>query len=220
MADLKNNFGATVNINDVTGVITSGSKYTIIISGTASGNTGTSTGNYIYATPATTYRTSSAYVYFSNETSMWYPNLDALKSIEGAHGNWTSKIPDVGYSNTNCFFNPQKGLYEATSDYYSYRVNADTSVITIYKVNGYYYTSYSEALAAANNNSNLVYQQTSYSALPSNYFSNVTGSFYSTYAAALSASNGNASLVDVFNGASTDYYYGLYNDPYYYYWLS
>lgn len=213
MAELQAKFGEKVDIDDVTGVIDTGNDYTIIIS-TSTGSTSSTVTSATYSTPSSSYRTSSSYVYYSNLTHMYYPNLSALQSVEGVHSNYVKSVPSISYSSTNCYFDALNGTYRSyLYDSYSYKVNNNEN--SVYKVNGYYYATYSDAYSAANGNTSKIDFVRTYSTTY-DYFSNVTGSFYSTYYAALSASNGDSSKVDVFNGASTYDYY----DPYYYYYLN
>lgn len=218
----------------------SAAKYTT----TGSSSTGSTTnGNVEYSKPSSSYRTPSDTVYKSDVTGMYYPNLKALQSVEGASATYTSYSASTKYSSVNCYFNPVTGTYTATSENtYSYVVNGGTTSsstsdsTSIYKVGNYYYPTYSDAYSAAGGKSNLIVWIKDYSTAPTNFFSEVTGAFYSTYVAALDASNGYSDKVTVLNGAYYDYYdyyydyygypyygyYGYYgyNDPYYYYFLS
>ena len=216
MAQLVDELGSTVKITD--GVIDKGDKYTINKTGssTSTGTTTGTTGSYV---PSSAYRYATNTVYQSNVTGLYYPNYNALYSVEG-NVAYTTRAPYTYYSATYCYFDANDGTYRSTNlDDYTYYVSSSTTTTSkaIYKVNGYYYATYSDAYSAASGDtSKITYVEdytTSY-----DYFSNVTGKFYSTYYAALVASNGNSSRVDVFNGASTDYY--NYYDPYYYYYLN
>ncbi|MBQ5319458.1 MAG: hypothetical protein J6K17_10210 [Oscillospiraceae bacterium] len=224
--------GATVDI-DETGLISAGSKWTVVASGaTTTPGTGTgSTSGGVYSEPAAAYKYADTNVYYSKLNNCFYPNLKALQSVEGIHSNYTVGKPSTPYSSTNCYFNVSNGSYVSYKTDYTYLVTGPSSTTTTqygsYKVGSYYYSTYAEAYAAANNNANLITTYSTYTTVPNNYFSNVTGAYYSTYSAALYASNGNAAYVDVFNGASTyydyyDYLYGYsnYTDPYYYYWMN
>lgn len=205
--------------------------------------TGSASGTVTYTTPSSTYRTPSDTVYYSQITGMYYPNLSALRSVEGNHTDYSSYTATSKYSATNRYFDPITGSYTSSSaNTYSYAVSGTTSSSTtaIYKVGSYYYPSYSAAYTAAGGNSNLISWVKDYTTAPTNFFSEVTGTFYTTYAAALSASNGASDKVTVLNGAYYDYYdyyyygypyydyydyygyYGYYgyNDPYYYYFLN
>lgn len=216
-------------------------KYSTSASTTSGGTT--TGGTVTYTTPSSTYRTPSDTVYYSQITGMYYPNLSALRSVEGNHTDYSSYTATSKYSATNRYFDPITGSYTSSSaNTYSYAVSGTTSSSTtaIYKVGSYYYPSYSAAYTAAGGNSNLISWVKDYTTAPTNFFSEVTGTFYTTYAAALSASNGASDKVTVLNGAYYDYYdyyyygypyydyydyygyYGYYgyNDPYYYYFLN
>lgn len=201
--------------------------------------TGSTSGTVTYTTPSSTYRTPSDTVYYSQITGMYYPNLSALRSVEGNHTDYSSYTATSKYSATNRYFDPITGSYTSSNaNTYSYAVSGTTSSSTtaIYKVGSYYYPSYSAAYTAAGGNSNLISWVKDYTTAPTNFFSEVTGTFYTSYAAALSASNGASDKVTVLNGAYYDYYdyyygypyydyydyYGYYgyNDPYYYYFLN
>lgn len=209
--------------------------------------TGSTGGNVTYTAPSSAYRTPSDTVIYSQITGMYYPNLGALRNVEGSHTNYSTYTATSKYSATNRFFDPITGSYTATSaNTYSYAVSGSTSSTSdstsIYKVGNYYYPTYSAAYSAANGNSNLISWVKDYTSAPTNFFSEVTGVFYTSYAAALSASNGASDKVTVLNGAYYDYYdyydyyygypyydyydyygyYGYYgyNDPYYYYFLN
>ncbi len=189
--------------------------------GTTTGSTSTNTtSDASIGLPAAAYRTSSDTAFKSAATGFYYPNLSALRSAE-PNASYTTSTVAVPYSATNCFFDALLGYYtSANSTGYAYVVSKGTSSndTAVYKVNGYYYPTYTAAYNAANGNTNLIQLWRDYSTLPSNYFSQVTGSFYSTYADALKASGNNASRVTVFNNASIDD--TNYLDPYYYYWLN
>lgn len=221
MAELQAKFGEKVDIDDVTGVISAGTDYTIIISGSASSSTTTdTTSNASIGLPASAYRTSSDTAFKSAATGFYYPNLAALRSAE-PNASYTTSTVAVPYSSTNCFFDALLGYYTSSnSTGYAYVVSKGTSSneTAVYKVNGYYYATYTAAYNAAGGNTNLIQLWRDYSTLPSNYFSQVTGSFYNTYAEALAASGNNSARVTVFNNASTDD--TNYLDPYYYYWLN
>lgn len=196
-----------------------------------------------YSTPASAYQTASDKVYYSILTQMYYPNLNALLSVEGSHIYYYFITPSVPYSATNCYFDPHTGLYNPNpSALNSYKVTGTTSTTdetAVYLVNGLYYASYTTAYNAANKDASKITYVRDYTTLPSNYFSQVTGLFYTTYQLALTASNNIAARVVVFNNAPTygnsyyDYLYGSlynngynglyglnYNDPYYSYWFN
>ena len=219
MTQLEDDLGPKVGITN--GEIVAGGDYTISTTGSSTGTTtGSTTNSSSVGLPVATYRTASDTAFKSTVTGYYYPNLSALRSVE-PNATYTTSSVAVPYSSTNCYFDPVLGYYtSANTTGYAYVVSKGTvsEETAVYKVNGYYYATYTAAYNAANGNSNLIQLWKDYTTLPSNYFSQVTGSFYSTYADALKASGNNASRVTVFNNASIDD--TNYLDPYYYYWLN
>ncbi|MBQ8175804.1 MAG: hypothetical protein IJ035_02050 [Oscillospiraceae bacterium] len=207
--------GSTVYVSG--GIISAtdngGTAYTTVKSSTT--GSGTNTGNVVYSTPSSTYWYYSNTVYYSALTGMYYPNISAMQNVEGVHTSYTPYTTNSGYSSTNRFFDPYTGTYSSSSSSgYSYAVSGSTTstndATSIYKVNGYYYPTYSAAYSAANGNTSLINWVKDYTSAPTNYFSEVTGSFYSSYASALAASNGSSDRVTVMNGAYYDNYYDYY----------
>ncbi|MBP1548499.1 MAG: hypothetical protein J6A05_00715, partial [Oscillospiraceae bacterium] len=183
--------GSITTTDNGTDAYTTASKPSTSTGGTVSN------GSVVYTTPGVSYRTPSDTVYKSDSTGMYYPNLSALQSVEGAGATYTSYTASTKYSSTNCYFDPTTGLYSNKGNTtYSYLINGGSSSTSasdstsIYKVGNYYYPTYSAAYSAANGQSTLITWIKDYTTAPTNFFSEVTGAFYNTYAAALNASNG------------------------------
>ncbi len=87
--------------------------------------------NISYSTPSTSYRYPSAYSYYSYTTGMYYPNLNALKNVEGSNATYKTVTPATGYSSVNRYFNPATGSYTSTA-----------STSSSYAVDSYYYNYY------------------------------------------------------------------------------
>lgn len=225
MKQLSDELG-TLKVDINSGVITSGTTYTLSLTGGSSTDTG-STGSYgTYEIPAG-YRYSDTKSYTVDYVT-WYPNLPALRAVWGSAVAVNSKTPNPGYSTSLCWFDPTDGNYytaaQVNSGYHpwavlvSYGATTSNTEYAVYRVdNGYYYHTWSSACAAAGNDTSRITFVRNYTSA-GNYFSRVTGSFYNYYEDALYASRNNSSLVVLVNGNSA--YGSYYDDPYYYYFMN
>ena len=108
-------------------------------SSSSSSSSTTTTTDVKYSTPASSYRTPSNTVYRSSATGMYYPNLAALRSVEGSDVSYTTRTPSTYYSSTYCYFDPVDGTYRASNTgSYTYKVTSNDTTTADYS-DPYYY---------------------------------------------------------------------------------
>lgn len=231
-------YGVTVYVSADNKIITTTktdgyTQYLTPTSGGSSTGTPTGSGSSYVKYP---YQSTSDLVYYSAVTHRWYPNMASLYA-DGGQSSYTSKASN--YSSVNCWFDTATGVYESFDDadhvliygersnydyYYDHYYGSDWSTYDVYKVNGRYYPTLSEAESAAARGGYSIEKVRDYGAPQTNYFSYTTGLYYNSYSAALAASGNNSSNVRTFSYYSGDYYDGYYNgyygygDPASYYW--
>lgn len=228
-------YGVTVYTNNSIITTTKTDGYTAYLTPTSGGSsTGTSTGSGA-AYVRYPYQSTSNLTYYSSVRDRWYPNLASLYA-DGGQSYTRTGVSE--FSSTNCYFDTRDGKYYNHDDtgrvlityqsnendyYYNGYYDSTWSTYDVYRVNGRYYPTLSEAESAARAGGYTISKIRDYSAPQTNYFSYTTGYYYNTYAAALSASGNNSSNVRTFSYYSGNYYDGYYYngnylDPSSYYW--
>lgn len=207
--------GTAIDIDPLTGIVKTGTKYSIVSGGTGtgtSGTTGTTTTTSNTWLPDSSYRTASRYAYKGNN-GFWYTSQAAAEKF----GNGYSGDYKDASSNSYAYFSAYYGTYSAANgnDGYTYATSDTTSGTAIYynSATQRYYPTLSLATNAANGGSITTYSTTS----SGNYFNLRTGQYYSTAALAAAATNAN----DVYVMSTGTMYAATANqdllDPYYLY---
>lgn len=188
----------------------------------------------MFAFNASAIENNGGYYYYYNGVYYSYPvDADTASGVAGTYEAVpTSRVPagatekyidprfpnkyydtkkaaeDAGIENPHVvYIGTYYGNYpSATGAYYSSYTNK-------------YYRTYSEALAASNNNSTYVSYVANYygNSYYGYYYSSYTRQYYSTYSAALAASNGNAAYVTYVGNSAygRGHYYSTYTGKYY-----
>ena len=222
--------GTTIYLNNDGSITTTdngSTAYKTVATSTNSGSTGS------ISAPSSSYRYASEYVYLSAATGTYYPNLKALQAAEGVGVTYTTYKPSLSYSSTNCYFDPEVGLYFSyANSENAYKVSSSVSYSYSTPASAYRYpSSYSyysyetgmyypnlaalQSVEGSNVNYKTVKPATGYSSIYS-YFNPNTGSYTTTATTSASYST-DYKYYDYYYG--NGYYYN-YLDPYsYYYWL-
>ncbi|MGN0586296.1 MAG: hypothetical protein ACI4JF_03345, partial [Oscillospiraceae bacterium] len=230
MTSLKDKFGPTITVNNITGAISAPGSWTINVNGsssTDSSGSGTSSNTWYPALSAYRKPTTSGLSY-QGYNGFWYTTQAAADYYGDGFSGITKTSNYSATTGADIYFSAADGYYYASSTLagtsYCYLV-ASATYSTAYgsyrAANGYYYPT----VSAAQNASYAYNRSTTYTTYATTasarYFSMVTGKFYETAAAAQAAAPSYSSsyVIDLatYTGSTSDLY-NIY-DPYYYYFM-
>ena len=188
----------------------------------------------MFAFNASAIENNGGYYYYYNGVYYSYPvDADTASGVAGTYEAVpTSRVPAGATEKyidprfPNKYYDSEKAAKDAGIEnphvvyigtYYGNYPSATGAYYSSYT--NKYYRTYSEALAASNNNSTYVSYVANYygNSYYGYYYSTYTGKYYSTYSAALAASNGNAAYVTYVGNSAygRGYYYSTYTGKYY-----